>query len=451
MRVALVGYPNVGKSSLFNRLLGRREAIVDPLPGVTRDRKEGRCRWAEVTLIDTGGIDPEEQGGLAEAVREQALAAVQEADLVALVVDGRAGPQAVDMELVRLLQTSGKPVLVLANKCERPADRLAAEEFRRLGLGEVIAVSATQGDGIAELKERLASLASPRQEEEEEGEALPIAVLGRPNVGKSSLVNRLLGYSRMVVGERGGTTRDAVTVPLSFQGRQLLLVDTAGVRRRAKQRERLERAAAGRTRRAAEGAAVALVVCDAAEGVTSQDLRVCELASAAGCGTVVVLNKIDAYPSGKGRTLASDKAFVEGRVRERPPVVFTSALTGEGVEDALAAALAVGAAVGERIPTPALNRAVEEAVLRRPAPLVAKARRRLRIYYASQLQTGPPRIGLWVNDPQLARREYLQYLENRIREQFNLKGVPILFELRPRRAVRSRGSGKLPGPASTPG
>jgi len=433
MRVALLGYPNVGKSSLFNRLLGRKEALVDPRPGVTRDWREGRCRWAPLTLIDTGGIDRQARAGLAGAVSAQALAAAAQADLIAFVVDGRAGPEAVDEELVDRLRRLGKPVIVVANKCERPADRLAAQEFHRLGLGEVLAVSATQGDGIAELEERLASLAGRDDEVAAVEEELSIALVGRPNVGKSSLVNRLLGYRRVVVDERGGTTRDAVAVPLSFHGRPLLLLDTAGVRRRAKQREQLERAASGQTRRAAARAAVALVVCDAGEGVRAQDLRVGELAAQAGCATVFLLNKVDLYRPGRGRTLAHDRALIEGRLRHRPPVVCTSALTGEGVEEALAEALRVGEAAARRIPTAELNRVVGEAVSRRPPPLAAGRRRRLKVLYATQVAMGPPQIALWVNDPALARRDYLHYLENRIREAFALRGVPIALALRQRR------------------
>jgi GTP-binding protein len=275
-KVAVVGYPNVGKSSLVNRLCGTREAIVHERPGITRDRKELDCEWNGriFTLIDTGGVDFTDEDPLAGSIREQAQAGLADADVALLVVDARAGCRPGDDEIADLLRRGGRPVVVAANKCDTAIDMSLAAEFNRLGLGEPIPVSAAQGLGTGDLLDRLVELLPDEAPAEQADDTIRLAVIGRPNVGKSSLVNRFVGEERVIVSEHPGTTRDAIDLPLEVEGRRLVIVDTAGMRRQAKVGESVEYYTALRSQRAAERADVALVVCDATDGVTAQDLRI---------------------------------------------------------------------------------------------------------------------------------------------------------------------------------
>src|SRR5271157_1454198 len=295
MKVAVVGYPNVGKSSLINRLTGTREAVVHERPGITRDRKELDCEWngRQFKLIDTGGVDFEDEDPLAGSIRDQARAGLADAQVAVLVVDARAGVRPGDLEMADLLRRSPLPTIVAANKCDSVTELPLAAEFHSLGLGEPLAVSAAQGLGSGDLLDRIVELLGEGDEEPDE-DTVRLAVIGRPNVGKSSLVNRFLGAERVIVSEVAGTTRDAIDLPLTFEGRSLILVDTAGLRRQAKVGESIEYYTSLRSRRAAERADVALVVCDATDGVTAQDMRVAELAMRSGCATAIVLNKWDA-------------------------------------------------------------------------------------------------------------------------------------------------------------
>src|SRR6202453_3567055 len=294
MKVAVVGYPNVGKYSLINRLTGTREAVVHERPGVTRDRKELECEWngRQFKLIDTGGVDFQDEDPLAGSIRDQARAAMAGAKVAVLVVDARAGVRPGDEEIADLLRRSPLPAIVAANKCDGVAELPLATEFHRLGLGEPLAVSAAQGLGSGDLLDRIVELL-PDGDEEPDSDTVRLAVIGRPNVGKSSLVNRFLGEERVIVSELAGTTRDAIDMPLLVGDRKLILVDTAGMRRQSKVSDSVEYYTALRSHRAAERADVALVVCDAGDGVTAQDLRVAELAMKAGCATAIVLNKWD--------------------------------------------------------------------------------------------------------------------------------------------------------------
>src|SRR5689334_18030498 len=307
MKVAVIGYPNVGKSTLINRLTGTREAVVHERPGVTRDRKDLDCEWngRRFKLIDTGGVDFEDEDPLASSIRDQARAGLAEADVAVLVADARAGVRPGDEELADLLRRSPLPVVVAANKVDAVADVPLAAEFHKLGLGEPIAVSAAQGLGSGDLLDRIVALLPPGEEDEED-EEIRLAVIGRPNVGKSSLVNRFLGEDRVIVSELAGTTRDAIDMPLLVGERRLTLVDTAGMRRQSKVADSVEYYTALRSWRAAERADVALVVCDATDGVTAQDLRIAELAMKAGCATALVLNKWDLV--GEARREAEDGA-----------------------------------------------------------------------------------------------------------------------------------------------
>src|SRR4051795_2312075 len=357
-KVAIVGYPNVGKSTLVNRLSGTREAVVHEQAGVTRDRKEVEAEWngRRFLLVDTGGVDLAEEDDLARRVQSQARYAMSEAAVIVLAVDGRAGLRPGDAELARELRGAPVPVLVATNKVDDVKSLPDAAEFYSLGWGEPVAVSATQGLGTGDLLDRVAeALAeSPRGEDTgEEGDAVRIAVIGRPNVGKSSLVNRLLGAERVIVSDRAGTTRDAIDTRLELEGRPLVVVDTAGLRRAAKVAEDVEYYTALRSRRAAERADVALVVCDAAAGVTSQDLRVAELAMQSGCATTLVLNKWDLAGD---LDLEHERARVASRLRLRPRVLTASATTGRNIARVLAEAIALGDRARERIPTPELNR-----------------------------------------------------------------------------------------------
>jgi GTPase len=483
--IAIVGFPNVGKSTLVNRLAGGREAVVHREAGVTRDRKALDCEWngRRFRLIDTGGLDLAAEDSLSRAVQGQAREAISHADAVALVVDARAGLRQGDADVAEILRRGDVPVVVVANKIDEPGDDYLAAEFHRLGLGTPYPVSATHGHGTGDLLDRLAELAegavrtadtaptpasrpagTGREAEDSgvdgeavqpaadvpedsgvDGEAVQLAadvpedprvggsaegevrlaVIGRPNVGKSSLVNAFLGAERVIVSDVAGTTRDAIDTELDFDGRRLVLVDTAGLRRRTKVAGTVAFYAQLRAERAAERADVALVVCDASEGVTSEDLRIAELAMRSGCATLVALNKWDI-----GETDLDDaKARLAKRLRLRPPVVTSSATGGRNVPKLLEVALRLADRRAERIPTPPLNRFVADVVAAHPPP--AKHGRRLRLYYAAQVGRRPPRFAIQVNDRGLIARDWAFHLENRLREAYDLDGVPLVIDFIP--------------------
>jgi GTP-binding protein len=434
-KVAVVGYPNVGKSTLVNRLSSTREAVVHEQSGVTRDRKEVPLEWngREFVLVDTGGVDLEDRDDLARAVQRQARQALAEAEVVVLVVDARAGLRPGDEELAAELRRSEVPVIVAANKIDDVRDTPLAADFYRLGLGDPVPVSATQGLGTGDLLDRVVELLGEAAAGEED-EAVGIAVIGRPNVGKSSLVNSFLGQERVIVSERAGTTRDAIDTRLEVDGRQVLLVDTAGLRRRSKVAGTVDFYAQLRSERAAERAEAAVVVCDATEGVTSQDLAVADLAMRKGCATIVALNKWDVT-----RTDVDDaRARVAQKLRLRPPVMTVSAKTGRNVRRVLAEAIALADRASVRIPTPELNRFLSDVQAARQPPAVRG--RRLSLYYMTQYGTRPPRFAISVSDRSRVTRDYAYFLENRLRERYGLEGVPLVIdfrgrEQRPRRAA----------------
>jgi len=425
--VAVVGFPNVGKSTLINRLAGGREAVTHAEAGVTRDRKRVRCEWNGVAfdLLDTGGIDLADESELARDVQRQARMGIAEADVILFVVDARAGVRAGDVELAKTLRGAETPVLVVANKVDRPEDEHLTAELHGLGLGEPLPVSASHGLGSGDLLDRAVEAIGERPPAEGGDGAVRVAVIGRPNAGKSSLVNAFLGSDRVIVSERAGTTRDSIDTEVEVDGRQVVLVDTAGLRRRSKVAGTVDYYAQLRSEHAVERADVAIVVCDAADGVTAEDLRVSELAMKAGCATLLVLNKWDIT-----RTDVDDaRARVARKLRLRPAVVTCSATRGRNVANLLPKALELADRAGERIPTPELNRFVAEVVARTPPP--SRRGRRLRLYYAAQVGERPPRIAIQVNDRKLIVRDWAYHLENQMRERYGLEGVPLVIDFVP--------------------
>jgi GTP-binding protein len=431
-QVAVVGFPNVGKSTLVNRLAGGREAVVHSEPGVTRDRKQIECEWNGVRfeLVDTGGVDLAADDSLSVAVQEQAREAMASAEAIVLVVDARAGLRPGDAELAGLLRGSEVPVVVAANKVDGPGDEHLAAEFHALGLGDPHAVSAAHGHGTGDLLDAVAAIAAAveREQGSEPDGTVRLAIVGRPNVGKSSLLNAFLGAERVIVSEQAGTTRDAIDTRADIDGRPLILIDTAGLRRRSKVAGTVAYYAQLRSERAAERADVALVVCDASESITSEDLRITELAMRSGCATLVALNKWDV-----GRVDLDDaRARLGRRTRLDPPVVACSAKTGRAVPELLRAAVALADRRAARIPTPELNRFLADVVSRTPPP-AKRGGRRLRLYYIAQVETGPPRFAVQVNDRRLISRDWAYHLENRLRDVYGLQGVPLIIDFVPRK------------------
>jgi GTPase len=432
MKVAIVGYPNVGKSSLVNRLTESREAVVHEQAGVTRDRKELRTEWngRPLTLIDTGGVDLEDRDSLARQIQDQARAALADADAAVLVVDARSGLRPGDEEMADLLRRSPLPILVAANKIDSVRDLSLAAEFHALGLGEPVAVSAAQGLGTGDLLDRIAALAPDASDDPDDDDAVRLALIGRPNVGKSSLLNRFAGSERVIVSPEAGTTRDAIDLPITYNDRSLILVDTAGIRRQAKVGESLEYYTSLRSRRAAERADVALVVCDATDGITSQDLRIAELAMRSGCATALVLNKWDIA---EDVDLDHERARANQKLRLRPRVLTASAKTGRHVERLLIEAVALADRSRNRIPTPQLNRFLSEVVAARQPPVGAggrgaKSGHRLRLLFMTQTAVRPPRFSIQVNSRARVTRDYAYFIENRLRERYRLEGVPAIID-----------------------
>jgi GTPase len=428
--VVVVGYPNVGKSMLVNRLSGTREAVVHEQAGVTRDRKEIEADWNGVgfTLVDTGGVDFAGEHEMSEEIRRQALVALRDADLAVLVVDARAGLRPGDAELARELRGGEVPVIVAANKVDDARQAGLAGEFYGLGLGDPLAVSATQGLGTGDLLDRIVERLPQIAAELEE--VTRLAVIGRPNVGKSSIVNRLLGEERVIVTEVAGTTRDSIDTRIDFEGREVILVDTAGLRRRTKVAGTVDYYAQLRSEQAADRADVAIVVCDASEGVTTEDLRVAELAMKQKCATVIALNKWDITQT----DLEDAKARVARKLRQRPQVMAVSAKSGRGLKRLVAEALWLADRSAQWIPTPELNRFVSDIqAIRQPPALRGK---RLRMYYMAQYETKPPRFAIQVNNRGLVTRDYAYFVENRLRERYRLEGVPVVIDFK-----TSRGRG----------
>jgi GTPase len=423
-KVAIVGYPNVGKSTLVNRLSGTRETVVHEQAGVTRDRKEVDADWNGLgfTLVDTGGVDLAGEHELADEIRSQAMAALADAQLAVLVVDARAGLRPGDAELARELRGGPVPAIVVANKVDEGAQQGLAAEFYALGLGDPMPVSATQGLGTGDLLDlivqRLPDYAGAMEE------ATRLALIGRPNVGKSSLLNRLLGEDRVIVTPIAGTTRDSIDTRIEFDGREVVLVDTAGLRRRTKVAGSIDYYAQLRSEQAADRAQVAIVVCDAAEGVTSEDMRIAEMAMKKKCATVIALNKWDVTRT----DLEDAKARLAKKLRQRPQVLAVSAASGRGLKRLVAEALSLADRSSQWIPTPELNRFLGDLQSQREPPAVRG--KRLRMYYMAQFETNPPRFAVQVNNRGQVTRDYAYFLENRLRDRYSLQGVPLVIDFK---------------------
>jgi GTP-binding protein len=436
MKVAIVGYPNVGKSSLVNRLTQSREAVVHETAGVTRDRRELETDWngRRLTLIDTGGIDAADEDPLAVSIADQARAALLDADVAVLVVDAKGGQRPGDAEIADILRRWDKPVLVAANKIDSPRDISLASEFYGLGLGDPLPVSAAQGLGTGDLLDAIVARGPDADEEDEEDDdGFRLAIIGRPNVGKSSLLNTFLGEQRVIVSEIAGTTRDPIDIELEVEGRRIRLVDTAGIRRAAKVKESVEYYTSLRSQRAAERADVALVVCDATDGVTAQDLRIADLAMRSGCATALVLNKWD-LTSGDEFDLEHERQVVLRKLRLRPKLLTASALTGRHIERLLVEAISLADRRRHRVPTPEVNKFLADIVQIRQPP--AKQGHRLKLIYGAQIGVDPPRLSIQVNSRTRVTRDYAYFVENRFRERYALDGIPVIIDFVERKQRR---------------
>ena len=422
--VAVVGFPNVGKSTLVNRLTESRDAVVHETPGVTRDRKEVVADWngRRFRLIDTGGVDIVDKTPITRSIADQARAAIAEADLILFVVDARAGITPGDEELAAILRRARKPVLLLANKIDDPRQDALAFEFHRLGLGDPVPLSAQHGHGTGDLLDAVVTMLPGSGPQEVGEEAIRVAILGRPNVGKSSLLNALLGEERVIVSEVPGTTRDAIDTVLQRGDRTFVLVDTAGIRRKRKQRQGIEYYSELRALAAAERADVALVLVDSNEGLVDQDLAVADIARKAQDSTIVVLSKWDV-----SETKFEDvRPRIASRLRQRPPMVTVSAKTGRGISRLLDRIEEQFEKHVARVGTPELNRFLAELREAREPP--SRNGRRLNLLYGTQVQVRPPRFRFFVNDPGLITRDYAYWVENQLRQRFELEGVPVSID-----------------------
>ena len=422
--VAIVGYPNVGKSTLVNRLTETRAAVVHQTPGVTRDRKELLCEWTGTTfrLIDTGGVDETDTGPYGAKIVEQARQAIDEADLVLFVVDARAGITPGDEDIAQILRSSRRDVLVVANKLDNPRRDAEALEFHRLGLGDPVPLSALHGHGTGDLLDEIVSRLPGRGEVPVGQEAIRVAILGRPNVGKSSLLNALVGRERVIVSDVPGTTRDTIDTVLKRAETTFVLVDTAGMRRKRRHRQGIEYYSELRALEAAERADVAVVLVDASEGVVDQDLSVADVARKADCATVVALSKWDVTEI----RIEDARPDLERRLRQRPPILAISAKTGRGLERLLDTIEKVFVPYAGRISTAELNRALAELREARQPP--GRRGRRLNLMYGTQVSSRPPRFRFFVNDRRLVTRDYGYWVENELRRRFGLEGVPVSID-----------------------
>lgn len=456
--VALVGRPNVGKSTLFNRLIGRRTAIVEDLPGTTRDRIYGESDWNGVgfVVIDTGGLEAPadlravqragaveplgaDSAPVVEEIQNQARLAIEEADVVVFVVDGKEGLTATDMEVAEILRMTQRPIFLAVNKTESPQRRLEAVEFWNMGLGEPYPISAYHGDGVGDLLDVVAAELPPYPPDFDEVDdgSLGIAIVGRPNVGKSSLLNTMLGMERAIVSEMPGTTRDPIDTPMVYEGQPITLIDTAGIRRRGKVERGIEKYSVLRSMRSIDRADVALLLIDATQGVTAQDAHVAGYVLEKYKGVIVVVNKWDAVEKDTYTMVEFTKQIRQDlKFLDYVPVIFISAKTGQRVQNVLPMALEVAAERRYRMGTSELNQLIRDAYEGTAPP--SKNGRPLRLYYATQVEARPPTFVIFVNDPDLVHFSYARYLENRIRAYHPFLGTPIRVIFRMRSGERGK-------------
>lgn len=437
--VAVVGRPNVGKSTFTNRLVGNRAAIVHDEPGVTRDRQYLKSDWngRDFIVIDTGGIVPgEAEDVILRSIRQQAEVAVEEADVILLMVDAQLGLTPSDEEIAQYLRSANKPIFVVANKVDNVAMEANAAEFYELGLGQPFGVSSIHGLGVGDLLDEIVIAFGPAPDEEQT-EELKIAIVGRPNVGKSSITNKLLGTDRMIVSDISGTTRDAIDSLLELNGKRYMLVDTAGIRKRAKVDYGVEQFAVVRSLKAIERADVVVMVIDATAGVTEQDQRIAGMADDEGKPCVLVVNKWDLVPKDT-YTMESFKKEIREKLHhvDYAEMIFTSATTGQRVSKILEMAEAAAQEAQRRITTGVLNQVITEAIALNSPP--SRQGRAMKVYYATQVRVGPPTFVLFVNSPDLVSQSYTRYLSNKLRDAFGFRGTPIRVMFRERREKDNR-------------
>ena len=448
--IALVGRPNVGKSTFFNRLVGERLAIVDDTPGTTRDRLVSEAEWngRAFHVVDTGGIDPTHGGktplsiGSADfirEIREQAIMAVRDADFILFVVDGETGVTEPDREVANILRRNQKkvgeaflpPVFLVVNKCETPERRDDATQFYELGLGTPYPISAIHGTDTGDLLDDLVAAFAP-QDENEEDDSVKIAIVGKPNAGKSSLLNKLVGEERVIVSPIAGTTRDAIDTPMEFDGAKITLIDTAGIRRRGKIEKGVEQYSVVRAFKAIERADVVLLVIDAAEGISTQDAHIAGFVIEASKSVVVLVNKWDAVEKDTyTMNVFTDKIREELNFMAYVPLLFISAKNGQRVDQVLPMALRVQEERLVRLSTSQINKVLQTAQDEHPAP--SHSGRSLKMYYGTQVRSDPPTFMIYVNDPKLAHFTYRRYIENRIRDEYGFLGTPIRLVLKGRK------------------
>jgi GTP-binding protein len=424
--VAIVGRPNVGKSTLFNRLAGERIAVVEDLPGTTRDRVYADITWGEreLTLIDTGGFEPRPDSDLRQKVKHQAEVAIEEADVILFMVDVLDGVTIPDQETAEALMRSRKPIVLAVNKADNDQRRQQAFQFHELGIGEPIAISAHHGIGVSDLMDEVCTRLPPPEPAAEEPEMLKIAIVGRPNVGKSMLLNAILGQERAIVSEIPGTTRDATDTVFNYGGESMLFIDTAGIRRRGKIEVGIERYSVMRSLNAISRSDVALLVIESAEIMDEQDMHIAGYIHEALKGIVVVVNKWDL-----ARELGVDKTQCASEIKQKvkffpdAPIVFASAQFGKGIGQVLSAAKRVYQERQKRLPTPLLNEEVNRAIAAHPPPSLWG--KQLKLSYVTQPDVNPPTFVFFVNDPRLIHFSYQRYLENSLRKAFGFKGTPL--------------------------
>lgn len=427
--VTIVGRPNVGKSTLFNKIAGHRISIVEDTPGVTRDRIYAEAEWLNnyFTLIDTGGIEPDTTDIILSQMRRQAELAIETGDVVMFVVDGKTGLTATDRDIAEMLRRSGKNILLVCNKIDTPQTPDDIYEFYELGLGEPIVISAGQGLGLGDLLDEVIAKFPEDSDTDYDEDVIKIAVIGKPNVGKSSLINNLLGENRVIVSNIAGTTRDAIDTPFNVGEDKYVLIDTAGLRRQRSVDENIERYSVIRTLTAIERADICVIMIDATEGITEQDTKIAGYAHNSGKASIILVNKWDAIEK-EDKTYLKFEKEVRNTLSFMPyaPLLFVSAKTGQRLNKLFGLVKVVSNNHAMRIKTGVLNDIINEAVMMNQPP--SDKGKRLKIYYATQVASKPPKFVIFINDRELTHFSYTRYLENKIRESFGFEGTPLEFE-----------------------